>query len=196
MLAVSITCCEFLILRINVYIYIPLYVHVWHLFCYAKMSEDLTGYLSCVHSYFCQTVAFFCFSPKHWMHWGMHTGVICDLDRSQVNMVLLQWSCQSALQSVSRLQERPVRESEGAHREKEPHWTAVRQVFPPVNHSPQSCSNDAGFLQRPDGWNWVKGGPNVTLATPRVDLVNYYKSHDDLENCYWTQSSEKTTLLV
>lgn len=40
--------------------------------------------------------------------------------------------------------------------EREPEWTAVRQVFPPVNHSPQNRSNDAGCLKRPAGWNWVK----------------------------------------
>lgn len=37
-----------------------------------------------------------------------------------------------------------------------PRCTAVRQVFPPVNHNPQNCSNDAGSLKRPAGWNWVK----------------------------------------
>lgn len=44
------------------------------------------------------------------------------------------------------------------HTEREggPDWTAVRQVFPPVNHYPQSRSNDAGSLKRPTGRNWVK----------------------------------------
>lgn len=61
---------------------------------------------------------------------------------------------QTASQSAS-FRER-LGESEDARWEKEPDWTAVRQVFPPVNHSPQNRSNDAGSLRRPAGWNWVK----------------------------------------
>lgn len=32
----------------------------------------------------------------------------------------------------------------------------ARQVFPAVNHYPQNRSNDAGTLQSPAAWNWVK----------------------------------------
>lgn len=121
----------------------------------------------------------FCFSLKHWKHWGMHTGVICDLDRSLVNMVLLQWSCQSALQSVSRFRERPVRGGEGAPLNSAKtsipsSQSQPTELFKWCRISPETCRVELG-----------EGGPNVTLATLRADLVNYHKSHDDLENCYW-----------
>lgn len=132
---------------------------------YAYMSKDLrhlivTEYLPCAYSYFCHTprlslvavLSIGCDAAQR--HGGMYTGVICDLGWSLVNMVLLHWSCQSAGQPVSF--RKRLGESEDAHWEQEPDWTAVRQVFPAVNLNPQNRSNDAGSLKRPAGWKWVK----------------------------------------
>lgn len=123
---------------------------------------------------------FFGCSPEQ-RHTEMYTGVICDLGRSLVNTVLLHWSCQSHSQSVSLRRKKTLGGSKDTQLGED--RAAVRQEFPAVNLKPQNCSNDAGSLQRPAGWNWAREEPNATLSTV---LVNYHKWRDDLEKHFWT----------
>lgn len=141
-------------------------VCVHRLLCH--MSKDLrhvivTEYLLFAYSYFCHTLAFFFFWLQSWASAAMPCRDMegCMLG-SYVTWAGPWWTwfyytgpvSQTASQSASF--RKRLGESEDTHWETKPDWTAVRQVFPPVNHSPQNRSNDAGSLKRPAGWNWVQ----------------------------------------
>lgn len=87
---------------------------------------------------------------------GHILGVMCDLELSLVNTVLLHWSCQSHTRSVSHFQGRTVKESEDPQRREGALLNGSKTTIPPINCRPQTCLNGAGFLKTPAGWNWVK----------------------------------------
>lgn len=132
----------------------------------AYMSKDLgrrvvTEHPPCTYSYFCHTlaalVAFLGINcDAAWRHGGTYTGVICDLGWSLVNMVLLHWSRQSDSQSASQ----PASLRKKRHAARKGAWLNGGKTSIPFSQSQSTETlNDAGSLQRPAGWNWVKEDP-------------------------------------
>lgn len=116
-------------------------------------------------------------------HAGMFAEVWCNLDRlpGEHGSTTLDLSVHEPVSQMV-LGKAEERHGEGSEQRKRPPWMLLRQVFPPVNHSPQSCSNDARFLKRFAGWKRVKIGlmshtegrpcqlPYIAWSLRKVDL--------------------------
>lgn len=148
-----------------------LHVDVWYL-CVHRVAMptcqriwDIWLWQNILHTHtvISVTLAFFGCSPERRLWFLAETRKGCILG-SYVTWAGPWWTwfyytgpvSQTTSQSASFQEEGWERVETHMQREREPEWTAVRQVFPPVNHSPQNRSNDAGCLERPAGWNWVK----------------------------------------
>lgn len=153
-------------------------VDVWY-WCFSQSLRDLrhlmvTEYLPNASSYFCHTLGLLAgCSPEHWVRWRAETQRDVYRGHTWPGLVPGEHGSTTLILSVTQPVSQPVW---GGGRKARGEWrhtlrggggrvNALRQVFPPVNHSPQNRSNDAGSLRRPAGVEPGEGGPNVTPAT-------------------------------